>query len=227
MKTLFAALALAALMSSTALAAETLSPYAATLKERASKGDMNAAYNLALCFHLGKDCGQNDVEAAKWLRIAADKGDVQAINNLGAFYHEGMGVKQDDNQALLWYRAGAAHGSAEAEYNIGTFYANGYGVKQDPAMAEKWYLRAAQQGLVEAQMDLAHAYMQGATPDDYAKAYFWVAVAAKQDEDAAKFRDRIGKTLSAEQFEEQQKKVQEWHAVTEPVTYDVKRGAVP
>lgn len=227
MKTLFAALALAALFSSTALAAETLSPYAATLKERASKGDMAASYNLALCFHLGKDCKQDDVEAAKWLRIAADKGDVQAINNLAAFYHEGMGVKQDDNQALMWYRAGAAHGSAEAEYNIGVFYANGYVVKQDIVVAEKWYLRAANQGLVEAQMDLAHLYMQGATPDDYAKAYFWVAVAAKQDDEAAKFRDRIGKTLSEEQFAAQGKKVQEWHAVVEPETYNVARGANP
>jgi len=227
MKTPLAALVIAALLSSAALAAETITPYAATLKEKASKGDVAAAYNLALCFHLGKDCNQDDVEAAKWLKMAADKGDVEAINNLGAFYHEGIGVKQDDNQALMWYRAGAAHGSAEAEYNLGTFYANGYGVKQDPAMAEKWYLRAAQQGLVEAQMDLAHAYMQGATPDDYAKAYFWVAVAAKQDEDAAKFRDRIGKTLTEEQFTEQQQKVHEWHAVAEPATYDVRRGAAP
>jgi TPR repeat protein len=227
MKTAFASLMLVALLSSPALSAEALSPYAATLKEKAAKGDMAAAYNLALCFHDGgKDCKQDDVEAAKWLKVAADKGDVQAINNLAAFYHEGLGVKQDDNQALMWYRTGAAHGSAEAEYNIGIFYANGYVVKQDPALAKKWYERAARQGLLQAQMDLAHIYMQGATPD-YENAYFWLAVAAKQDDEAAKFRDRVAKTLSAEQFEAQQKKVQEWRAVPEPEAYNVARGAAP
>jgi uncharacterized protein len=226
MKKTCAALLTALLLSSAALAAETLSPYAATLKERAAKGDVAAAYNLALCFHDGKDCKQDDAEAAKWLKMAADKGDLQAINNLAAFYHEGMGVKQDDNQALMWYRTGAAHGSAEAEYNLGTFYANGYGVKQDPAMAMKWYERAAKQGLLNAQMALAQAYMQGATPD-YENAYFWLAAAARQDDEAAKFRDRIGKTLSAEQFAAQQKKVQDWRPVQESETYDVKRGAMP
>ncbi|TAL28201.1 MAG: sel1 repeat family protein [Alphaproteobacteria bacterium] len=226
MKKTCAALLTAVLLSSSALAAETLTPYAATLKERAAKGDMAAAYNLALCFHDGKDCKQDDAEAAKWLKIAADKGDVQAINNLAAFYHEGMGVKQDDNQALMWYRAGASHGSAEAEYNLGTFYANGYGMKPDPAMAMKWYERAAKQGLLNAQMDLAHAYMQGTSPD-YENAYFWLAVAAKQDDEAAKFRDRVGKTLTAEQFATQQKRVQEFRAVQESETYDVRRGAYP
>ena len=226
MKTAFATLALAALLSSTALAAETLSPQAATLKERATKGDAAAAYNLALCFYEGKDCKQDDAEAAKWLKMAAEKGDVQAINNYAAFHHEGTGVKKDDNQALLWYRTGAAHGSAEAEYNLGIFYANGWGLKQDEAMARKWYERAAKQGLLNGQMALAQAYMQGTTPD-YENAYFWLAVAAKQDDEAAKFRDRVGKTLSAEQFEAAQKKAAEWRAVTESEKYDPARGAHP
>lgn len=229
MRKLFAVLALAALVPAALLplaahADDALSPKAQALMEKANKGDAPSAYNLALCFHEGDGCPQNDTEAAKWLTKAADKNDVQALVNLGDFYHQGLGVKQDDNQALNWYRAGAGHGNAEAEYNIGTFYANGYAVKQDPEMARKWYERAANQGLVEAQMSLAQMAMQNT---DYATAYFWFAVAAKKDEDAATYRDRVEKTLTADQVAAQQKKVAAWHSVSESSSWDAARAGKP
>ena len=221
MKKIVTVLLMSALLSGPALAAdeEALPPKAAALKEKALKGDAASAYNLAVCYHFGKECPKSDEIAAKWLATAADKGDVDALVNLGDFYHEGLGVKQDDGKALQYYRAAAGHGSPEGEYNIGKMYANGSGVPADMTQAKQWYMRAGNQGLAEGQLELGRAYMQ---ENDYENAYLWFGIAAKKnDEKAVTFRDRIGSTLTAEQVAAQQKKIAVWRPVMES---DQRRG---
>lgn len=222
MKKFFAALLLSGLLAAPAFAQEDLPPKAAALKEKAAKGDGASAYELAVCYHFGKECPQSDADAAKWLEVAANKGDADAIVNLGDFYHQGLGVKQDDLIALQWYRAAAGHGSAEGEFNIGRVYAEGYGVKPDLTQAKAWYLRAANQGLAEAQMELGRVFMQ---ENDFLNAYYWYGVAAKtNDAKAVAFRDRIGTTLSADQVAAQQKKIAAFHAASEASGWDQRRA---
>jgi TPR repeat protein len=223
MKRLAAALLVSTLLSVPAFADDAmLSPAAQALKAAAMKGDGQAAYNLAFCYHEGKDCPQSDADTVKWLRAAADRANIDALINLGDFYHQGIAVPQDDNMALTWYRAAAGHGSPEGEYNIGKFYANGIGTKADPAQATAWYLRAANQGLEEAQLDLAQLYMQ---QNDYPNAYIWFAIAAKAGSDkGAAYRDRVGKTLTEEQAKAAQAKVTAFHAVSETAGYDQRRA---
>ena len=55
----------------------------------------------------------------------------------------------------------------------------------------------------------------------------WFAVAAKKDEDVGTYRDRVEKTLTADQVAAQQKKVAAWHAVTESSNYDAARAGRP
>jgi hypothetical protein len=230
MKKTIAALLVTVLVAAPAFAADSLSPYAQQLKDKALRGDGPSAYNLALCYHEGgKDCPQSDTEAAQWLMKAAALNDVAAMVNLGDFYHTGVGVKQDDNEALIYYRAGAGHGNADAEYNLGTFYANGYGVKADQKQAIGWYTRAANQGLADAQIDLGRLYMQ-MQPADYENSYFWFAVAANGKGDqvaqAATFRDRIRKVLTTDQYNAQVARVQAWRAMPEAEGYDQRRGGL-
>jgi TPR repeat protein len=226
-KTIAMMLVAAALLSTTALAADPkVGARGAEWKAKADKGDIKAQYNLAVCFHTGSpDCEQNDAAAAKYLRMASMAGDATASVNLGQFYHEGLGVQKDDNVAVSFYRSAAAKGSAEAEYNLGIFYEQGWGVpKKDDALAMKWFEHAANQGQVEAQMELAQMHLQSATPD-YESAYFWFAVAAKSDDTAGKYKERVAKTLSAEQVAAQDKKIAEWKPVYEGA--DINRANHP
>ena len=228
MKNLIAATLLLLASTLPAFAADTdadYSPEALVLKEKAVKGDAEAAYNLAACYHLGNGCPQNDATAAKWLTTAASAGDTDAMVNLGDFYHMGIGVTQDEAEALHWYHVAAGHGSAEGEYSIAKAYAEGSGVKADPAQAKSWYLRAANQGLGKAQLDAARIYMQ---ENDYPNAYMWFGIAAKYDEKgAAALRDRVRSTLTADQVTAVDKKIKAWRAVSEHGGYDQRRAGNP
>jgi TPR repeat protein len=228
MKNLIAAILLSLTLSLPVFAEEAdadYSPEALILKEKATRGDTQSAYNLAACYHLGSGCPQNDEAAAKWLTKAAGAGDTDAMINLGDFYHMGIGVKQDDIQALVWYHVAAGHGSAEGEYNIAKVYVEGNGVKPDPAQAKLWFLRAANQGLGKAQIDVARLFMQ---ENDYPNAYLWSAIAAKYGETGAdSMRERVRKTLSGDQVTAVDKKVKAWRAVSENAGYDQRRAGNP
>ena len=76
----------------------------------------------------GQGLPQDDVEAARWYRLAADQGDADAQDALGLMYLNGLGVGQDHAEAARLFRRPAGQGLASAQANLGLMYANGEGV---------------------------------------------------------------------------------------------------
>jgi hypothetical protein len=118
----------------------------AEIKEKATRGDAVAQYNLGGNYELGCSGVKKDLSQAKyWYEKAAAQGLAVAQYNLGLMYATGNGVKQDLSQAKYWYEKAAAQGDAQAQFNLGIMYYKGEGVKQDLSRSKFWYEKAAAQ----------------------------------------------------------------------------------
>ena len=67
----------------------------------------------------GAGLPKNDVEAAKWNRLAADLGAAEAQAKLGELYFDGKGVPQSDAAAERYFRLAADQGNSNAQYFLG------------------------------------------------------------------------------------------------------------
>ena len=145
----------------------------------AAKGDVNAQYNLGICYSNGYGRPRDPVEAVKWWRLAASQGEIKAQYNLGCCYDVGAGVPQNLAEASRWWRLAANRGLVEAQFNMGNCHAYGKGVAQDLAEAVKWWRLAADQGYVWAQYDLGVCHASGkGVAKDLAEAAKWYRKAA-------------------------------------------------
>ena len=71
--------------------------------------------------------------------------------------------------------------------------------------------KSAEQGFPPAQYVLGKFYLEGSgVPQDYAKAYFWLNIAASQDKSYAEFREKAGSNLSIAKREEIQEMCGNW-----------------
>jgi VWFA-related protein len=61
----------------------------------------------------GEKVPQDEVEAARWYRLAAEQGNVRAQGNLGVMYGNGSGVPQDYITAHMWSNLAAAQSFGE------------------------------------------------------------------------------------------------------------------
>ena len=134
----------------------------------------------------GDGVPQDDVEAARWFRLAADEGHAVAQFNLGRRYANGRGVPQDDAEAVRWYRLAADQGLAAAQSTLGFMYANGDGVPQDGVEAHQWFSLAAAQSSGEPRAN------------------------------AVKGRDAVAERMTAEQVADAQRRAREWQPTPEP-----------
>ena len=117
--------------------------------------DAEEQFQLGKRYFEGNGVFKDEVEAAKWFRLAAEQGHVEAQLQLGLFYHKGFGgVIKNDAQAVIWYQKAAEQGNAEAQNNLGMRYNRGEGVYEDKAEAVKWFRLAAEQGYAKAQFNL-------------------------------------------------------------------------
>ena len=64
-------------------------------------------------YTFGEGVPRDDVEAAKWLRLAAEQGRAAAQHNLGFQYQQGLGVPQDYIEAHKWFNLAASQLSGE------------------------------------------------------------------------------------------------------------------
>jgi TPR repeat protein len=71
----------------------------------AKKGDVNAAYNLAVIHQYGDGVAKNATEALKWYRFAAERGDRVSQSQLGAMYLSGEGTAKDEKEGWRWINA--------------------------------------------------------------------------------------------------------------------------
>jgi TPR repeat protein len=150
----------------------------ATVRTRATRGDVIAQFTLGSMLYYGSD---ETVQAVDWFRKAAAKDFAPAEFQMGQLYDFGFGVPKDDKRALEWYVKAAQHGSAPAARAVGEFYRRGRSVKADAAQALRWYRQAADGDDLRAQYQLAQMYFDGTgVARDYVTAYMWFDVAAGQ-----------------------------------------------
>ncbi len=81
----------------------------------AEAGDPEAQVALASLYLDGLGVARDQVEGARWYRLAAEQGEPVAQLNLGDLYSRGQGVPRDLAQAYLWLSLAAAQGRAWAE----------------------------------------------------------------------------------------------------------------
>ena len=80
--------------------------------------DIDAQYDLGLCYDNGEGVEKDEVEAVKWYRKAAEQGHVNAQYNLAICYDNGEGVEKDEVEAVKWYRKAAEQGHDDAQHNL-------------------------------------------------------------------------------------------------------------
>lgn len=139
-------------------------------KPLGEQGDASAQFYLGIMYAKGQGVPQDDVEAARWYRLAAVQGNVASQINLGVMYANGQGVPQDYAEAVTWYRKAAAEqGGAPAQFNLGVMYAKGQGVPEDDLLAHMWLNLAAEQG-DETAAKIRDLIAKQMTPDQLAQA---------------------------------------------------------
>jgi len=220
----------------TALAQCAPVPEIDALRARAEAGDAEAQYRLARLYTIPwdfsgiapangeavPDVPMDDVEAARWFRLAADQGHVLAQTDLAIRYENGRGVPQDAAEAVRWYRLAADQGYADAQFSLGARYGNGSGVPEDDAEAARWMRLAADQGHVNAQYTLGRRYENDpGVPQDYVQAHMWYNLVASRQtvgfpggfrHTAAEARDRVADLMTPTQITEPQRLATEWDA---------------
>ena len=203
----------------------------------AAKGDTRAQRDIARMYRKGEGVPKDADEAAKWQKMAdeqedalisynhgdfetalrvfrplADKGQVMAEYILGLMYANGHGVPESYPEGLKWLTKAAEQGEAKAQFSVGVIYFKGLGIPKNEAEALKWYKRSADQGYATAQYNLAAMYAKGqAVAQDVVTAHVLYSLAAKHGiKAAAAARDRLVKSMTAEQTGRAEQMAKDW-----------------
>src|SRR5690606_11981501 len=129
----------------------------------------------------------------------------------------GQGVEKDFEIARIWYQRGAEAGNRMAMHNLAALYAGGQLGDQQFEPAAEWFGQAAARGMTDSQFNLGMLYARGlGVEQDFEASYKWFSLAARNgDADAAKARDDIAKSLTAEAVSRITDEVDAWTA--EPI----------
>lgn len=120
----------------------------------AKQGNATSQYYLGTMYYIGQGAPKNDLEAAKWFRLAAEQGLANAQHNLGVMYDNGEGVPENDLKAVEWFRLAAQQGVVDSQLNLGVMYQRGDGVPENYLVAYVWYSVSAAQGDENAKIGL-------------------------------------------------------------------------
>ena len=153
----------------------------------------------------------NYSQALSIWRPLAQQGNMDAQMGLGNLYFNGDGVSKNYKEAAKWWRKSAEQGHSGAQFNLATLYDRGEGVLQDYKEAVKWYRLSAANGFTSAQFNLGGMYDKGlGVPSSKVFAHMWWNIAASDgDEDAAKNRASIERSMSSEEITKAQKLARE------------------
>lgn len=194
------------------LAPEEIGPLA--LREAAADGDSRAQFEIAAIYAEGQSVEQDFEAAATWYERAAAQGFAPAAYRLGTLYEHGRGLDRDLQQAKLWYQRAADAGNRMAMHNLAAIHAGGELDEQDFSTAAQWFQAAAERGMMDSQFNLGMLYARGlGVPQNLEQSYKWFSLAAAQgDEDAAKARDDVTRSLDADSVITLQEEVASWAA---------------
>lgn len=81
----------------------------------AERGDVDAAYNLAVIHQAGDGVVRDYAQALRWYRVAAERDDRTAQYQLGMMYLRGDGVAADAQEAHRWFTLRRAHHAHHAD----------------------------------------------------------------------------------------------------------------
>ena len=187
------------------------------LRQAAADGDARAQFEIGAIYTEGRAITQDYAEAAKWYERSAAQGFVPAQYRIGNLYEAGQGVEKDFEIAKLWYQRGAEAGNRMAMHNLAALYAGGQLGDQEFESAAEWFAQAAARGMTDSQFNLGMLYARGlGVEQDFEQSYKWFSLAARNgDTDAAKARDDIAKSLTAEAVRRVGDEVSLWKA--EPI----------
>jgi len=116
----------------------------------AQNGDIDAHYNLGLCYATGRGVRQDQFKVTKWLRSTAEAGDTEAMRLLTIRMSEGRGCACDLQGATATFVRAAESGDPTSEFNLGVRYASGHGVPtQNLAQATAFYFGGGQDAAKE------------------------------------------------------------------------------
>ena len=117
--------------------------------------------------------------AFREFRSLAEKGHSQSQVQLGIMYEMGLGVKQDYSEASKWYQKAAVQGDKEAHKKLIEMRKKGLSTTYQPPLPDNWEGNTT---LPQSQYDLGVMYFKGiGVKRDYAIAYRWFYMAAKQE----------------------------------------------
>lgn len=195
------------------------------LRQAAADGDARAQFEIGAIYTEGRAVAQDYLAAAKWYERSASQGLVPAQYRLGNLYETGTGVEKDLEVARLWYQRAAESGNRMAMHNLAALYASGDLGEQKFDTAAEWFQQAADHGMTDSQFNLGMLYARGlGVEQNPEQSYKWFALAARAgDADAAKSRDDIAKSLSAEALARLESEVAAW----EPQPIDLASNFAP
>lgn len=154
-----------------------------TQLSKAQKGDVQAQYQVAQAYALGKGVKQSFKEAFPWCQKAAESGLAEAQFSLAQTYRIGDDFVQPNlPEAVRWYKKAAEQKNIESLYALGIIYDSGDGVEKDEAKSLAYNREAADLGHAQAQHNLAVYYFSRADkePSSRELIFKYFTLAAKQ-----------------------------------------------
>lgn len=113
------------------------------LEDKALRGDMEAATQLAELYQYGEEgAPMNYKKAERWYRAAASVGDAAGQNGLGSLYFNGQGMQQSYADAFRLYEMAAKQGHPMGQANLALMHFRGHGTSPNPQKAYFWALLA-------------------------------------------------------------------------------------
>jgi TPR repeat protein len=212
------------------------------LEPLASQGDDRAMVGMGYLYLNGFAVSESYMVAFKLFSDAADLGNSDAMYSLANGYYMGEWLDQDFELAVHWYRqlelvmedgpvrtgvealrqsaeamslleGGAVNGVISDQIDLAERYAENT-VVQNFEKSVRWFRAAAEQDDLQSQLRVAEMYQsgQGGTPDSR-EAHFWYSIAlARGAEEAARPREILAGTLTAEALESNAGRVTAWLA---------------
>ena len=182
------------------------------LRVAAEDGDRFAQFEIGAILTEGTLVEQDLTQAAAWYERSAAQGFAPAQYRLGSLYEGGRGVERDLDMARLWYQRAAEAGNRMSMHNLASLYAGGELQAQDFEAAAHWFEQAAARGLTDSQFNLGMLYARGlGVEQDFEQSYIWFSLASRSgDQDAAKARDDVARSLDVDAIQRLDGIVESW-----------------
>eukprot|EP00727_Mastigamoeba_balamuthi_P003026 m51a1_g12720 hypothetical protein (981) ;mRNA; r:463-3467 len=131
------------------------------LRSSAEQGNAAAQHTVGQCYHRAEGVGRDNIEAARYWKLAADQGYAPSQLSLSTCYERGEGVQKDQTEAVRLCRAAAAQGYAQALCTLAIYYKRGEVVPKDTQESARLFKQASDQGYALAQFNLGLCFERG------------------------------------------------------------------